>query len=117
MNVCRILRAAVLALLVTVAPAQAQQNDEQVQGRYRLCMDKADADSLEEFRSDCDVLCIHQKLSTAGTCLDQHMKWNTATCPLPTAEQDREERHLEQSKDRCLKEFKAGVTAHPDGGA
>jgi hypothetical protein len=36
------------------------------------------------------------------------MSWNTANSTLPTAEEDRQERHLEQAKDRCLKEFKGG---------
>ena len=103
------------ALFAIAAPAFAaeQQGDEQLQRRYRLCMDKADTDFLEEFRGGCDVLCIHQKHGSESNCLVQHMKWNTASCTLPTAEADRQEQHLEKARDRCLKEFKAGITAPP----
>jgi hypothetical protein len=101
-------------LLVVATPTHAtQQDDEQLQNRYRLCMDKADADNLEEFRASCDVLCLHQQNGTENACLARHTQWDTATCTLPTVELDRQERHLEQARDRCLKEFKAGITAPP----
>jgi hypothetical protein len=54
------INATVLAVAF-VAPAHAQQNDERVQDRYRLCMKKAEHDWLEEFRLDCDELCLRQQ--------------------------------------------------------
>jgi hypothetical protein len=113
---------AVVFLVAGIGTAQAaEQNDEQLQNRYGLCMDKADRDFLEGFRGDCDTLCIRQKKEppscavsiTPGCCMVHHFDWNTANCMLPSADTDREERHLEQAKDRCLTEFKAGITAPP----
>lgn len=106
----------IIVLTFTIAAsagAAAQQSGEQLQSRYRLCTDKADADFLEEFRGSCDVLCIQQQHGTEGACLAQHMQWNKANCTLSAAETYRQEQHLEKAKDRCLKEFKAGITAPP----
>ena len=95
------------------ALAQQQHGDEKLQGRYRLCMDKAAADFLEEFKSSCDVLCIRQRHGNEDDCRARHTKWNTANCTLSAAETDRQELHLETARDRCLNEFKAGITAPP----
>jgi hypothetical protein len=88
------------AVFAITAPTfiSAQQADEQLQGRYRLCMNKADTDFQEEFRGNCDVLCIHQQHGSESSCLAQHMKWNTASCTLPAAEENRQEQHLEKAK-------------------
>ena len=70
---------------------------------------------LEEFRSSCDLLCIHQQHGSESRCLAQaSMKWNAASCALSgVVEENKQEQHLEKGKDRCLKEFKAGITAPP----
>jgi hypothetical protein len=106
---------AALFVMMMIAPlvAFSDERNDRLQARYTLCMDKADASFLEEFRGSCDVLCIRQHRASENDCLARHMTWNTANCTLPTAEEDRQERHLEQAKDRCLKEFKAGITAPP----
>lgn len=95
------------------ASSHAADNDQLLQDRYHLCMDYADARWLEEFRGRCDVLCIDSKNGTWDECLALHDKWDTSSCYLPDAERDRQDRHLEHDKDRCLQEFKAGVTASP----
>jgi hypothetical protein len=107
--------AALLALLAVSTPASSASadRDEQLQERYRLCINKADSDFLEEFRSGCDVLCIHRKHGSDHDCLARHMKWDTANCTVPTSQADRQEQHLEKAKDRCLREFKAGITTPP----
>jgi hypothetical protein len=105
--------AAVFALLMVPASVTSTERDDQLQARYTLCMDKTDASFLEEFRGSCDVLCIHQQPASENDCLARHMTWDTANCTLPTAEEEREGRHLEEAKERCLKEFKAGITTPP----
>jgi hypothetical protein len=105
--------AAVIALLGIPTFAFSAGRDDQLQDRYSLCINKADSGFLEEFRSACDVLCIHQKHGSDDECLARHMKWDTANCTVPTSETDRQEQHLEKAKDRCLREFKAGITAPP----
>ena len=99
----RIIAAAVFVALIAPAAASSTERDDQLQARYALCMEKADTSFLEEFRGSCDVLCIHQHRASENDCLARHMKWNTANCTLPTAEEDREERHLQEGKGRCLK--------------
>jgi hypothetical protein len=47
--------------LLIVSNASAQQSDDRLQDRYKLCMERADANYLEEFRGECDALCIRQK--------------------------------------------------------
>jgi hypothetical protein len=95
--------ATLLALLAVSSPASSASadRDEQLQERYRLCINKADSDFLEEFRSVCDVLCIHQKHGSDHDCLARHMKWDTANCRVPTSETDRQEQHLMDSNIKC----------------
>jgi hypothetical protein len=109
------IRTLAVAVLVTIIPAAAfsADRDEQLQARYGLCIDKADHDNLEEFRSDCDVLCMHQQHRSEQDCLAQHNNWNTGNCVLPTVQLNRQDHHLESAKDRCLQEFKAGITTPP----
>jgi hypothetical protein len=103
-----------VALLI-VSNAAAQQSDDRLQDRYKLCMEKADAGFLEEFRGECDSLCIRQKREPASCtsinpvfhldppcCIAHHLEWDTANCVLPVSEQDRQDQHLEKAKDRCL---------------
>ena len=60
-------RAAIASVaLLIVSYAAAQQSDDRLQDRYKLCVEKADADFLEEFRSECDSLCIRQKREPAS---------------------------------------------------
>lgn len=108
-------RIATAAVLVTMMPAAAlaADRDEQLQARYSLCIDKAERDFLEEFRGSCDALCMHQPHRSERDCLAQHNNWSTGNCTLPSVELDRQDRHLESAKDRCLKEFKAGITTPP----
>jgi hypothetical protein len=41
---------AVFVLLIAPVSVSSTDREDQLQGRYTLCIDKADADSLEEFR-------------------------------------------------------------------
>jgi hypothetical protein len=94
--------------------ASAQPSDDQLQVRYRLCMDKTDTDFLEEFRDNCDDIFIRQHRNKNNiNIMPRHSTWNTANCRLSIAEENRMDLHLERAKDRCLNEFKAGITAPP----
>jgi hypothetical protein len=125
MPVTKLTSAVASVALLIVSNAAAQQSDDRLQDRYKLCMKKADADFLEEFRGECYSLCIRQKQEPASCtpinlinpnlscCINHHSAWNTANCVLPNSEVDRQDQHLEKAKDRCLAEFKAGITASP----
>ncbi|MGI8567838.1 MAG: hypothetical protein ACR2KT_01470 [Methylocella sp.] len=114
------LAASAVAMLTVIAPACSTEQDDKLQNRYRLCINKAESDLLEAFRSSCDVLCIREKRepascadqiqSTSDCCLAHHFNWDTANCSPPISETERQDQQIEKDKDRCLEEFKAGVT-------
>ena len=103
----------VCALLIVPTSAASTDQDDKLQNRYSFCINKADAEFLEEFRGYCDALCIRKQRGHEYECLALHMKWHTGICTLPTSETDIENQHLEKAKDRCLREFMAGITALP----
>ena len=102
---------ALLAVFLFPVSASAADNDSELQHRYSACMIKADTDSLDDFRSACDVICMLQPGRNEAQCLERHEKWHTGNCHLSDSEIDRQDQHLERAKDRCLQEFKAGITA------
>src|ERR1700693_6413808 len=111
MPITKLASAVASVALIIISNAAAQQSDDRLQDRYKLCLKKADADFLEEFRGECDSLCIRQKREPASCtpinllnpnpscCINHHSAWSTADCVLPVSEQDRQDQHLEKAKD------------------
>jgi hypothetical protein len=98
--------------LVLVAPAYAWTPEEQdlIQSHYDLCLRTASNTYLMTWSSSCDDLLNGGKITgnymRDGTFLPG---WNTSTCKLPLAISDRQDLQYERDKDRCLREFQAGV--------
>src|ERR1700730_3899099 len=103
---------AAFALLTLAASPGAGTADEQtrelVQHRYGACLGHASFNYIEAFRSSCDEACAQKK--PLESCMRLHNSWNTATCLLPLSVTDKQDQQLERDKDRCLREFQAGVT-------
>jgi hypothetical protein len=119
----RTILAAILVLFALAAATEAvAQDDDSMGNRYQLCLNKANFDHREEFRSDCDEVCILEKKEPAscaisvgpGCCKLRHIEWNAINCALPSAEIDKENRHLKQAKERCLKQFNPNVAPPPE---
>lgn len=84
------------------------ETKELVQHRYGACLQHASYTFTQMWESACDELCSQK--NPLEYCMRFHNSSNTVTCSPPLSVTDKLDKQLERDKDRCLREFQAGVT-------